>query len=98
VLARTAESFHLLGRPARHSRGTTGEVVVLIKNKALYFRQSVDHLLINPNQIQHYGISVSNNPYDEVHDVGIDHEECFIPFETEGSTCSLIHLYHQMNN
>ncbi len=64
----------------------TGEVVVLVINKALYFGQSMDHSLINPNQIRHFWISVSNNPYDEVHDFGIDHEECFIPFETEGST------------
>ncbi len=63
-----------------------GKTVVLVINEALYFGNSMDHSLINPNQIQDFGIKVSDNPNDEIHSFGISHESCFIPFETEGST------------
>ena len=56
----------------------------LIIHEALYFGNDMDHSLINPNQIRHYGISVSDDPYDSTQDFGIDHGKLFIPFETEG--------------
>lgn len=60
--------------------------VALIINEALYFGPQMDHSLVNPNQIRAYGIDVSDNPFDRNRDFGIQHEECFIPFTTEGST------------
>ena len=41
-----------------------GETLILIVNEALYFGPSMDHSLINPNQIRHYGIPVCDNPYE----------------------------------
>lgn len=64
----------------------SGDTAILIVNEGLYFGGSMEHSLINPNQIRHYGIPVSDDPFDESRDFGIDHEEAFIPFETEGST------------
>ena len=55
-------------------------------NRALYFGEILDHSLINTNQIRHYGIPVSDNPYNSGQDFGIDHEDQFINFKTEGST------------
>ncbi|KAL7516516.1 hypothetical protein ACHAWX_001524, partial [Stephanocyclus meneghinianus] len=63
-----------------------GETAILVINKVLYFGSQMDHSLINPNQIRAYGIDVSDNPFDKDKDLGIDHTECFIPFETAGST------------
>eukprot|EP00956_Cyclotella_meneghiniana_P012523 scaffold17820_cov42-Cyclotella_meneghiniana.AAC.5 len=63
-----------------------GETVILIINEALYFGNQMDHSLVNPNQIRAYGIDVSNNPYDRERDFGIQHDDCFVPFSTEGST------------
>ena len=40
----------------------------------------------HPNQIRHFGIPVSDDPYDGSRPFGIDHENLFIPFETDGST------------
>ena len=59
---------------------------ILIVNEALYFGNDMDHSLINPNQNRHFGIPVSDNPYDEDKELGIDHETAFIPFMTDGST------------
>ena len=63
-----------------------GETVILIINEALYFGPQMDHSLVNPNQIRAYGIDVSDNPYDRGRDFGISCDDCFIPFNTEGST------------
>lgn len=63
-----------------------GEVIVLVINEALWFGKTMDHSLINLNQIRAFGIDVSDNPFDESKDFGIDHKECFIPFDTAGST------------
>ena len=56
----------------------------LIGNQSLYFGASLDHSLINTNQIRHFGILVSDNPYDSGRDFGIHHDYQFIPFKSEG--------------
>lgn len=50
-----------------------------------YFDSSLDHSLINPNQICAYGIPVSDNPFDSDRPFGINHGNMFISFKTEGS-------------
>ena len=67
-------------------KDSDGVTYILVINEAMYFGQEMDHSLINPNQIRHFGIPVSDNAYDGTQDLGIDHEEVFIPFETQGST------------
>ena len=39
-------------------------VYILILNEALSFGKSMDHSLINPNQISSFGIPVSDYPLD----------------------------------
>ena len=63
-----------------------GHVHILIVKQALYFGESLYHSIINPNQRRNFGIPVSDNPYDSGQDFGIDREDQFIPFNTEGST------------
>ena len=63
-----------------------GVTLILVMHEVLYFGESMDHSLINPNQIRHYGINVSDNPYDSDKPFGIDHETAFIPFSTAGTT------------
>jgi hypothetical protein len=38
----------------------------------LYYGEKLDHLLINPNQIRHYGIPLWDNPYDVTHNLSIE--------------------------
>ena len=61
-------------------------VRILIVNKALHFGASLEHSLINPNQIRNFGILVSDNPYDSGQDFDIDYDNQFIPFKSEVST------------
>ena len=42
----------------------TGNGYVLIIHKALYFGHTMDHLLINPNQLRRHGVVVHDSPYD----------------------------------
>jgi hypothetical protein len=50
----------------------TGETFILIINEALYYGNKLDHSLINPNQVRHYGINFWDNPYDKVNGTKID--------------------------
>ena len=78
-----------------------GRVYVLVFNEVLYFGDTMDHTLVNPNQIRHYGVSVSNNPFDEDKLFGIDHDEVFVPFSTSGTTVYFESFYptqDQMEN
>ena len=68
-----------------------GTTYILIVNESLYFGSSLDHSLINPNQIRHYCIPVSDDPYDSGRPFGIDHNELFIPFAASGSTVQFIY-------
>jgi len=40
----------------------TGQTYILIFNEALWMGDSLDHTLINPNQLRHYGTDVQDNP------------------------------------
>lgn len=73
---------------ARCATGVTinGYTYILVFNEALYFGETMDHSLINPNQIRITGIDVCDNPFDRNTRLGIDHEDVFVPFRTQGST------------
>jgi hypothetical protein len=65
---------------------TTGISYILVIHLTLYFGAQMDQSLINVNQIRVTGIPVCDNPYDRYQTIGIDMEEVFIPFHTEGNT------------
>jgi len=69
-----------------YTHPATGTTYILVFNEALYFGKSMDHSLINPNQVRSFGIPVSDNPFDTGRPFGIDHEDLFVSFRTEGST------------
>ena len=41
----------------------TGQTYILLINEGLYFGTSMNHSLINPNQLRHFGTIVQDNPY-----------------------------------
>ena len=43
----------------------TGETYILVFNESLYYGLKLNHSLINPNQLRHYGIKCNDNPYEE---------------------------------
>jgi len=63
-----------------------GITYILVFNEVLWFGNSMDHSLINPNQIRITGIPLSDNPFDKSKELGIDTTSCFVPFKTAGTT------------
>ena len=66
-----------------------GRAYVLVFNEVLYFGDTMGHILVNPNQIRHCGVSVSDNPFDKDKLFGIDYDEVFVPFSTRGQQSTL---------
>ena len=42
----------------------SGETYILVFNEGLWMGYKMDHTLVNPNQMRHFGIKVQDNPYD----------------------------------
>jgi hypothetical protein len=49
----------------------TTEAYILIVYECLYFGSTMGHSLINPNQLQAYGVTVNDNPYNRNNPLGI---------------------------
>jgi len=65
---------------------STGKPYLLFINQGLWFGEKLDHSLLNPNQVRHFGTSASDNRWDESKKFGIDHDDVYIPFTSKGAT------------
>ena len=63
-----------------------GRTWILVFNEVLCFCNSMDHSLVNPNQIRVTDIPVLDDPFDKTRNLGIDHDHVFIPFQGKGTT------------
>ena len=61
----------------------SGEEYLLVGDQMLWFGNSLENSLINPNQIREYGFNVYDDPFKDM--FGIDGNDFFIPFETTGT-------------
>ena len=41
------------------------QIYIIFINEALYYETKLDHLLINPNKVWHYGTNFWENPYEK---------------------------------
>ena len=39
------------------------KTVIIILHEGLWVNTTMDHTLVNPNQLQHFGVTVQDNPY-----------------------------------
>ena len=60
-----------------------GNEYLLVGDEMLWFGTTLENLLINPNQIHYYGISINDKPFNS-NELGIDVEELSILFDTTG--------------
>ena len=66
-----------------------GNEYILVINEALYYGKKLNHSLINPNQIRHYGHDLWDNPYDKAHELEIDTTDGIsIPMKYHGTKLS----------
>ena len=60
-----------------------GKEYLLVGDEMLWFGKGLENLLINPNHIRAYGLSINDDPFN-ANELGIDTEELFILFNTTG--------------
>ena len=65
---------------------STGETVILHFNQVLWYGKRMRMSLINPNQLRHYGITLSDDPTDATRPFGISIAELCVPFKMDGTT------------
>ena len=63
-----------------------GRTLILIFHEVLWFGSSMDHSLVNPNQIRINGTPVLDYPFNNNRWFGIHHEDVFVSFTTDGNT------------
>ena len=64
----------------------TNETYILVFHESLYYGTSLDHTLVNPNQVQYNGIPFWDNPFDEERGLCIHaSESLYIPLQMKGS-------------
>ena len=64
-----------------------GATYILVFHEALWMGDVLEHSLLNPNQLRHYGVSVQDNPYADV-EMHLETEDggITIPMKAEGTT------------
>ena len=62
-----------------------GGPILLEFNEALWMGDRLHHTLINPNQLQSYGVDVQDNPFAK-EDLAIITDDYIIPLDTQGTT------------
>ena len=63
-----------------------GKEYLLLGDQMLWFGSRLPNLLLNPNQMRAFGLSVCDDPWDEHREFGIDSGvEEFIPFQVDGT-------------
>jgi hypothetical protein len=58
---------------------------LLVCTQMLWFGTRLLHSLINPNQLQAFGLYVNDDPFDNTREFGIEHNNIFFPFNTMGT-------------
>jgi hypothetical protein len=66
---------------------SSGWSYILEIHQALMFTDSLEHSLLNPNQIRYDGHSLCDDPWDRHHSLGLvkRSHQIFIPFQTRGT-------------
>ena len=63
-----------------------GQTYILVFHEALWMGDVLEHSLLNPNQLRHYGLTVQDNPFDETEmHLATENGELLIPLQAEGT-------------
>ena len=84
---KTIKDVPIVNASTAYTNESTGETLVLRFNQELWYgRNRLGMSLINPNQIQHYGLTVLDDPTDKNREFGITGEDFVVPFDILGMT------------
>ena len=64
----------------------TGQTYILVFNESLYYGPNLDHTLVNPNQVRHYGLPFNDNPFCKEKGLSIEvNDELLINMQSSGT-------------
>ena len=68
----------------------TGQVYILVLNESIWMGDTMDHTLINPNQLRHFGTQVQDNPMaDQPLSIITEDNEFCMEMAMAGTICSV---------
>ena len=84
--AKPTENVPIASGATAYNFPMTHKTWILIINEALYYGPKLDHSLLNPNQLRHYGIKFWDNPFDKDHHLSNEvNDELSIPLKMKGT-------------
>ena len=60
---KTIQAVPIVQAATSYDNPETGDTTILILNKAICMGETMDHTLVNPNQLREYGMTVQDNPF-----------------------------------
>ena len=61
----TINTVPIVQEATSYGNPETGDTMILIINKAIWMVETMDHTLVNSNQLRAYGITVQDNTFEE---------------------------------
>jgi hypothetical protein len=85
----TLKDVPIVNAAVAYDDPVSGETIILIINQALYFGSSIQHILLNPNQMRHHGLTVDDVPKhlsngNSTHSIHQESENLWIPLQLKG--------------
>ena len=59
----TIKAVSIVHADTAYDNPETGDTTILILNKEIWMGETMDHTLVNPNQLHAYGMTVQYNPF-----------------------------------
>jgi hypothetical protein len=82
----STENVPIVSAATAWTNKETGETVILYFHQVLWYGKQLEHSLLNPNQLRHYGRSVCDDVTDKSRLFGINiDDEFLIPFTMTGT-------------
>ena len=83
---KTIKSVQIFQAATAEDNPETGDTTILILNKAIWISKTMDHTLVNPNQLRAYGMTVQDNPFTEAQNFkATENYDFMLPLSSKGT-------------
>ena len=62
---KTIKAVPIVLAETAYDKPETGENMIIMLNEVIWMGETMDHILVNPNQLRAYGMTVQDNPFTE---------------------------------
>ena len=82
----TIKAVPIVQADISYANPDTVETTILILNKAIWMGETIDHTLVNPNQLCAYSMTFQDNPFSEAPiSIATDDHDFMLPFSSKGT-------------